>query len=120
MSERTVSIAEAKAHLSELIAAGEEISVFLVIVGAVVNAEAERQTVRDSTVGPERPLGEPGAVVADSAPPYPGEEVRPRLNTAATQLRWRWEYEGHDTPDQSYRMNSMSWYVGSGQGSSAT
>ena len=50
------------------------ISVFLFIVGAAVNAEAERQTTRDSTVGPERPLGERGAVVADSAPPYPGEE----------------------------------------------
>jgi membrane protein len=50
------------------------VSVFLVIAGAAVNAEAERQTVRDSTVGPERALGERGAVVADSAPPYPGEE----------------------------------------------
>lgn len=49
------------------------ISVFLVVVGAAVNAEAERQTVRDSTVGPEQPLGERGAVVADSAPPYAGE-----------------------------------------------
>lgn len=49
------------------------VTVFLVIVGAAVNAEAERQTVRDSTVGPERPIGERGAVVADSAPPYPGE-----------------------------------------------
>jgi membrane protein len=49
------------------------ISVFLVIVGAAVNAEAERQTLRDSTVGPERPLGDRGAVVADSAPPYPGD-----------------------------------------------
>jgi membrane protein len=48
-------------------------TVFLVIVGAAVNAEAEKQTVRDSTVGPEQPLGERGAVVADSAPPYPGE-----------------------------------------------
>jgi membrane protein len=46
---------------------------FEVILGAAVNAEAERQTVRDSTVGVERPLGERGAVVADSAPPYPGE-----------------------------------------------
>jgi membrane protein len=45
------------------------ISVFLVIVGATVNAEAERQTHRDSTIGPERPLGERGAVVADSTPP---------------------------------------------------
>ncbi len=47
------------------------ITVLLVVVGAAVNAEAERQTVRDSTVGPERPLGERGAVVADSVPPYP-------------------------------------------------
>ena len=50
------------------------ITVFLVIVGAAVNAETERQTVRDSTVGPDQPLGRRGAVVADSAPPYPGEE----------------------------------------------
>ncbi|MBA2443731.1 MAG: YihY/virulence factor BrkB family protein, partial [Nocardioidaceae bacterium] len=50
------------------------ISVFLVVVGAAVNAEAERQTVQDSTVGPERPIGERGAVVADDAPPYPEEE----------------------------------------------
>ena len=36
------------------------VTVFLVIVGAAINAEAERQTVRDSTVGPERPIGERG------------------------------------------------------------
>jgi membrane protein len=48
-------------------------TVFLVIAGAAVNAETEKQTTRDSTVGPEQPLGERGAVVADSAPPYPGE-----------------------------------------------
>ena len=50
------------------------ITVFLVIAGAAVNAEAERETVRDSTVGPEQPVGRRGAVVADSVPPYPGEE----------------------------------------------
>jgi membrane protein len=49
------------------------VTVFLVVLGAVVNAESERQTTWDSTVGPERPLGQRGAVVADSAPPYPGE-----------------------------------------------
>jgi membrane protein len=48
-------------------------TVFLVIAGAAVNAEAERETTRDSTVGPEQPLGQRGAVVADSAPPYPGD-----------------------------------------------
>ncbi len=47
------------------------LSVYLVVLGAVVDAEAERETVQDSTVGPDRPLGERGAVVADSAPPYP-------------------------------------------------
>ena len=49
------------------------LSVFLVIVGATVNAESERQTVQDSTVGPDRPPGERGAVVADSVPPHPGD-----------------------------------------------
>jgi membrane protein len=48
-------------------------TVLLIILGAVVNAEAERATTRDSTVGPDQPLGGRGAVVADSAPPYPGE-----------------------------------------------
>ena len=49
------------------------ISVFLVVVGAAINAEAERQTLHDSTVGPDRPVGRRGAVVADSVPPYPGD-----------------------------------------------
>ncbi|WP_409331295.1 YihY/virulence factor BrkB family protein [Trujillonella humicola] len=49
------------------------ITVFLVIVGAALNAEAERETVRDSTVGPEMPPGARGAVVADSTPPYPSD-----------------------------------------------
>jgi membrane protein len=50
------------------------ITVVLVLAGAVVNAECERQTVRDSTVGRDRPPGERGAVVADNVPPYPGDE----------------------------------------------
>jgi membrane protein len=50
------------------------LTVLLVLVGAAVNGEAERQTACDSTVGPDRPLGEREAVVADSAPPYPGEQ----------------------------------------------
>jgi membrane protein len=47
------------------------LTVLLVVLGAVVNAELERQTSRDSTVGPSRPAGQRGAVVADSVPPYP-------------------------------------------------
>lgn len=45
-------------------------TVLLVVLGAVVNAETERQTTRDSTIGPEQPLGRRGAVVADDAPPF--------------------------------------------------
>ena len=45
------------------------LTVLLVVLGAAVNGETERQTGRDSTVGPERPLGQRGAVVADSTPP---------------------------------------------------
>jgi membrane protein len=51
------------------------LSVLLVLVGAAVNGEVERQTVQDSTTGPARPVGERGAVVADSVPPYPGEKA---------------------------------------------
>jgi membrane protein len=47
------------------------LTVLLIVIGAAVNAEAERQTTQDSTVGPDQPVGERGAVVADSVPPYP-------------------------------------------------
>lgn len=42
------------------------ISVTLVIVGAELNSEIEHQTARDSTTGPEQPLGSRGAHMADS------------------------------------------------------
>lgn len=42
------------------------ISVIILIVGAEINAEMEHQTARDSTIGPEKPMGERGAVVADT------------------------------------------------------
>ena len=45
------------------------VAVLLVVVGAAINAESERQTIQDSTVGRDRPPGERGAVVADSLPP---------------------------------------------------
>ncbi len=42
------------------------LSAYGALLGAVVNAELERQTAADSTEGPDRPLGERGAVVADT------------------------------------------------------
>lgn len=42
------------------------LSVTVVLLGAEINAEAEHQTLVDSTTGPARPLGQRGAVMADS------------------------------------------------------
>ncbi len=42
------------------------ISTLVVLVGAELNSEIEHQTARDSTVGPEKPLGARGAVMADT------------------------------------------------------
>jgi membrane protein len=41
------------------------ISATVILVGAELNAEMERQTARDTTTGPERPLGSRGARMAD-------------------------------------------------------
>jgi membrane protein len=42
------------------------ISVTILIVGGELNSEIEHQTARDSTVGPEQPIGHRGAVMADT------------------------------------------------------
>ncbi|MGF1629492.1 MAG: YihY/virulence factor BrkB family protein [Kiloniellaceae bacterium] len=42
------------------------ISAFAVCIGAEINAELERQTYRDTTTGPIRPIGRRGAYVADT------------------------------------------------------
>ena len=44
------------------------LTMYVVLLGAEINAEAEQQTVEDSTVGPDQPLGQRGAVKADSLP----------------------------------------------------
>jgi membrane protein len=41
-------------------------SVMVVLMGAELNSEIEHQTALDSTVGPTKPMGERGAVMADS------------------------------------------------------
>lgn len=42
------------------------LTTFAVLLGAEVNAEMEHQTARDSTTGPEKPMGERGAKMADT------------------------------------------------------
>lgn len=41
------------------------ITAFAILLGAEINGEAEHQTAKDSTVGPDKPLGERGAYYAD-------------------------------------------------------
>ena len=43
------------------------LSAYGMLLGALLNAEIERQVVCDTTAGPPRPMGERGAVLADLA-----------------------------------------------------
>ena len=45
------------------------LSSFTVVLGAEVNSEMERQTRRDTTDGPEKPMGKRGAFAADTMGP---------------------------------------------------
>ena len=51
------------------------ISVTILIVGAELNAEIEHQTARDSTTGPDKPMGTRGATMADTVG-KPAEQAR--------------------------------------------
>lgn len=57
------------------------LSAYVVILGAELNAEMEHQTARDTTKGPERPMGMRDAEVADTlgeVPPGIGQGEKPR------------------------------------------
>lgn len=47
------------------------IAAYVLLLGAELNAELEHQTERDTTTGPEQPLGSRKAVVADTVAPAP-------------------------------------------------
>lgn len=42
------------------------LSMIVIILGAEINGELEHQTARDTTIGPDRPMGQRGAVMADT------------------------------------------------------
>ena len=44
------------------------VTCYIVLLGAEINAEAERQTARDTTQGQPEPMGERGATPADTLP----------------------------------------------------
>ena len=51
------------------------LSAFIVLLGALLDAELEAQTRKDSTVGEDRPMGQRGAVKADTLGAARGEEM---------------------------------------------
>lgn len=54
------------------------LSSFVVLLGAEINAEMERQTRRDTTVGEPRPMGQRGAYAADTlGPKHPWRRRQP-------------------------------------------
>lgn len=56
---------------------------FAILIGAELNAEAEHQTRKDTTVGEDRPAGERGAFVADTRPGLTPNDGRSRPDSAA-------------------------------------
>jgi membrane protein len=42
------------------------LSAFVLLIGATLHAETEHQTLRDTTIGAPKPMGERGAHVADT------------------------------------------------------
>lgn len=72
------------------------LSAYGVLLGALLNAEIERQTFEDSTVGPARPPGHRGAVLADII-----DDRVPRVLDLEERKRRRAEKLRHETDDQS-------------------
>lgn len=61
------------------------VSMVIVLLGAQLNAEAEHQTIRDSTTGFPKPLGLRGAVMADTVGKSEGSTLPPAV-ALATRL----------------------------------
>jgi len=52
------------------------LSAYVLLLGAELNSELEHHTARDSTIGPEKPLGSRGAVVADTVADEPADDAQ--------------------------------------------
>ena len=69
------------------------VSAYVFVIGAELNSEIEHQTAKDSTTGPERPMGERGAWAADNVATDDSVQDRPeearegeKLTQAAPQV----------------------------------
>ncbi|MGV3650299.1 MAG: YihY/virulence factor BrkB family protein [Devosia sp.] len=69
------------------------LSTIIVILGAELNSEIEHQTARDTTTGPEEPLGERGAYMADHGGrvwPPARKRLEPELRPERERQRFNW------------------------------
>lgn len=60
------------------------LSCLSILIGAYVNAEAEHQTEHDTTTGPDKPLGDRDATMADSIPSDEAASVEERRTARAS------------------------------------
>jgi membrane protein len=58
------------------------LTAYVIVLGAELNAESERQTARDTTTGPHKPLGRRGAEAADTLGPS-AEQVKAGVDADA-------------------------------------
>jgi membrane protein len=61
------------------------VSTVVVLLGAELNAEMEHQTARDTTTGQEKPLGDRGALVADTVGPRRGKPGAAKFTMAGAE-----------------------------------
>lgn len=65
------------------------LSAYILLFGAELNAEMERQTRRDTTHGPREPMGERGARMADVPPPQMPEGAMGRSSDESVEAKRR-------------------------------
>jgi len=57
------------------------LTAYVILLGAEINSEMEHQTSEDTTVGPDRPMGERNAVFADQVAGHPNRASKPSKKT---------------------------------------
>ena len=69
------------------------LTAYVFVFGAELNRELEHQTERDTTVGPEEPMGERGAWAADHVASGDGEKSRPQEGPEVESIAAVWRDE---------------------------
>lgn len=82
------------------------LSALILLLGAELNSELEHQTARDTTAGPEKPMGERGAEMADRVAPAP-DAVDPEREREPALAR--------DTSPQPQKISALPYGLSIGE-----